>query len=245
VLLYALLQKWTSVDGIVGPLNSLAREVVGANGPVRAQWPHWDLYDQREIQLLTYLLRAFDMPLIFDIPEAAVRDFCHAHATAKQKTCTVWSKAVAELGGAPTAVVQPHWRELAFEGELEVGDMLGLKHHALHAGPEVKGGITRQIAVVVMSIDPPPTPRLHPEQLDASDCLESLGAAGLARAYRSSLGEMLTAADVIRRLSGRAQPEVIWNNKDRQLLASEGCTDADVERLAKIAGKKRSRSWGE
>ena len=210
---------------------------------MRAQWPHWDLYDGREFQLLTYLLCAVDMPLIFDIPEAAVLDFCHAHATAKQKKCAVWNKAVAELGGAPMAVVQNQLGEPAFEGELGGGDMLGLKHHALHAGPEVKDGIKRRMAVVVMSIDPPPTPRRHPEQLDAFDCLESIGAAGMVRAYRSSLGEMLTAADVMRRLSGRAPPEVIWTNKDRQLLASEGCTDDVVERLAKTSGKKRSAGW--
>lgn len=228
-------------------LNSQAREVVGATGPVRAQWPHWDLYDEDQFQLLTYLLGAVDMPLIFDIPEAAVRHFCHKHATAKQKECAVWNKAVPEVGGAPMAVVEPGWGQAAFHGELGAGDMLGLKHHALHAGPALKGGIERLLAVVVMSIGPPPATKLHPEQLDASDALETIGAAGMARAYRGSLGPMLTDEDVLRRVSNRDRSEVVWDGKHRQLLASERCTEADVQRLAAVAAKKRAErcTWGE
>jgi hypothetical protein len=247
VLLYALLHKWSSVQFIVSALNSQAREVIGATGPVRAQWPHWDLYDAHQFQLLTYLLGAVDMPLIFDIPDADVRQFCHEHATAKQRKCAVWNGAVPEVGGAPMAVVQPGWGEAAFEGELGAGDMLGLKHHALHAGPALEAGIERRLAVVVKSIAPTPATKLQPEQLDASDALESIGAAGMARAYRSSLGPMLTDKDVLRRVRNRTQSEVVWDANHRLLLANEGCTEADVQQLAAVAAKKRAErcSWGE
>ena len=228
-------------------LNSQAREVVGAEGPVDAQWPHWDLYDARQFQLLTYLLSAVDMPLIFDIPDAAVTDFCQTHATAKQKECAVWNQNVLEVGAAPMAVVEREWGEAAFDGELRPGDMLGLKHQALHAGPALEAGIQRLVAVVVMSIAPTPAPKLQPEQLDASDALESIGAAGMARAYRSTLGPMLTHPGVLRRVRNRDKSQVVWDQDDRQLLASDKCTEADVQRLAAAAGRKRQARciWGE
>ena len=228
-------------------LNSQAREVVGAEGPVDAQWPHWDLYDARQFQLLTYLLSAVDMPLIFDIPDAAVTDFCHKHATAKQKECAVWNQNVPEVGGAPMAVVERGWGEAAFGGGLEPGDMLGLKHQALHAGPALEAGIQRRVAVVVMSIAPTPPTKLQPEQLDASDALESIGAAGMARAYRSTLGPMLTHPDVLRRVRTRGTSEVVWGVHDREQLANGECTEADVQRLARVAGKKHYKRciWGD
>jgi len=240
VLLYALAKNINDLTKI-SALLSECREVLGtdgARGLVKAMWPHYDLFTEAEMQLLTYLLKTADMPLLYDIPDAAVTAFFAEHATAKQQLCSKWAEQVGSLGAPVLAVALGNdYSDPAFAGELDVADMLAIMHWTVHAGPHVRKGEKRAMSVVVKTLLPRQGDR-KPEQLGALDCLEDLGAAGTARNC-AALHPMLKDEGLGRRVRS-------WPAQLRARLAGDGepVSDEEVSKVAAAAGKLHGKKWG-
>ena len=140
------------------------------------------------------------------------------------------------------AVVHGEYAESAFAGELDAADMLAILMYTLHAGPEVEEGVHRAMSVVVKTTQPRGTgAQPQPEQLDALDCLETIGAASTVRACEA-LRVMLTDEGLASRTAVRK-----WSVEQRRQLAAGTCSDKVVSAVAEAACKRigaPAKGWG-